>query len=65
MSERFNMISAEQMLRNAKTKARIISRRELRMFMRGELDVLPCSTDTQEQEIQKLIERLANREGEP
>lgn len=38
-------MSPEQRLRQARVKMRLIAGREMRLFMRGELDFLPGNTD--------------------
>lgn len=57
-------ISGAQRLRNVQRKAGIVSRRQLRQFMRGEIEVLPCSMDTLDDMIAREFERLANAPAE-
>ena len=53
------MLNAEQRYRQAIQKARLMAQRELRAFMAGEIDVLPCSGDRERQFIIEAIERAA------
>lgn len=53
------MIDGRQRLQNLQTKVNIIARRNLGMFMRGDLQILPCSGDHLDAEIAREFDRLA------
>jgi len=50
-------MTAEQRYKQAIVKARIIAQRELRQFLAGEIDILPCSGDRERQFIIDAIEK--------
>jgi hypothetical protein len=52
------MIDGRQRLRNIKTKARIVGRREFAAFMAGQRDVLECLADIEDEMIEREFERL-------
>jgi hypothetical protein len=52
------MLTAEQRYKQATVKARILAQRQLRQFMAGEIDVLPCSGDQEREFIIAEIRRL-------
>lgn len=51
-------LTGRQRLQNIETKVRIIAARELRQFLSGEIDILPCSGDRLRDEIAREFDRL-------
>jgi hypothetical protein len=56
------LISGKQRLWNLRAKNNIIARRELRQYMAGEIDMLPCSGDRLNDFIAQEFERLSHGE---
>jgi hypothetical protein len=52
------VISGEQRLRNIRTKNNLIARRQLRQFLAGQIDHLPCSGDRESEMIAAEFDRL-------
>jgi hypothetical protein len=52
------MLTGRERYRQVKAKARIMNARNLRHFMEGKIDVLPCSMDVEADLIRKEFERM-------
>lgn len=57
MAEGFRRLTGRQRYRQAVIKARIHGNRSMRLFLRGELNILPCLMDLEQDCIEREIER--------
>jgi hypothetical protein len=51
-------MTGEQRYKQIMTKCRLIAQRELRQFMAGEIDILPCSGDRERAMIIAELDKL-------
>jgi len=61
MGESAFKTEGERLLWQAHKKADLISRRELRQFLEGKIDYLPCSGDRRDREIIRVIDAALSK----
>lgn len=56
-------MTGRQRLQQIKTKVNLIAARQMRAFMAGELDILPCSGDLLEELICREFDKMGGEDG--